>query len=184
MLAGLGVVATLAGCGASQHAAAYSGRIYSVGEVRRAFTQLGLALGPENRQSSGVVVLKLGARLPAKAPGLGSVTVVTRRGTAGTPPSPPGRVTRFANVTAFSKPSVVDEVRGALSALRWGTLSVAKSGKDRIVLGKSIGPIWLGESRKRLERMVGPGKPAGHGVVAYLGGHVLVDYDFHDALYN
>jgi len=52
------------------------------------------------------------------------------------------------------------------------------------VLGESIGPVRLGESRKRLERELGPGRSTAHGRVAYLGGHVLVDYRFHDALYK
>ena len=103
---------------------------------------------------------------------------------AGTSLSFPGHVTRYANVTAFSKDSHVDEVRGALSALRWGTFSQGKPGSDRIVLGDSIGPIRLGESRRRLERELGPGRSTQRGIVRYLGGRVLVDYDFHDALYK
>jgi hypothetical protein len=112
------------------------------------------------------------------------VAVATWRATAGAPLSLPGRVTRYANVTAFSKFRVLDEVRGALSALRWGTLSREKAGRDLIVLGESIGSIRLGESRKRVERMFGPGRSGGRGLVRYFAGHLLVDYDFHDGLYN
>jgi hypothetical protein len=148
--AALGVPATLAACGSSHHTVAYSGRIYSVGEVRRAFAQLGLALRTEATQRNGVVILEVRARLPAATAGLGSVTVASRRAMAGTSLFFPGHVTRYANVTAFSKDSDLDEVRGALSALRWGTFSQAKPGRDQIVLGDSIGPIRLGESRKRL----------------------------------
>jgi hypothetical protein len=103
---------------------------------------------------------------------------------AGTSLSFPGHVTRYANVTAFSKDGDLDEVRGALSALRWGTFSQVKPGRSQIVLGDSIGPIRLGESRKRLEREFGRGRPARGDIVGYLGGRVLVDYDFHDALYK
>jgi hypothetical protein len=184
LLAALGVLATLAACGSAHHGGAYTGRVFSVGQVQRAFAQLGLSLRRENRNRPGVVILRLGARRPVKASGLGSVTVATRRAAARKPPSLPGRVTRYANVSAFSRARVLDEVRGALAALRWGTLSQAKPARSLIVLGESIGPVWLGETRKRVEREVGPGRPTGPGLVAYLGGHVLVDYRFHDALYK
>jgi hypothetical protein len=184
LFAALGVLATLAACGSSHHATAYPGRIYSVGQVQRAFAQLGLALRRENKQSPGVVILQLRGRLPVATAGLGSVTVATRRATADRSLSLPGRVTRYANVTAFSRSRVLDEVRGALSALRWGTLSEGKPGRDLIVPGQSIGPIWLGESRERVERAFGPGRSTSRGLVAYLGGHLLVDYHFHDGLYK
>jgi hypothetical protein len=183
LLAALGVLATLAACGSSHHAVAYSGRIYSVGEARRAFDQLGLALHGE-KERSGLVTLQLSARHPFMTAGLGTVTVATRRAAVGRMLSLPGHVTRYANVTAFSKTTDLDEVRGALWALRWGTLSQGKPGRDRIVLGDSIGPIRLGESRKRLEKELGPGRSARGGLVRYLGGRVLVDYGFHDALYK
>jgi hypothetical protein len=95
----------------------------------------------------------------------------------------PGRATRYANVTAFTKPYVLDEVRGALSALRWGTFAQERPGGQLIVLGKSIGKIWLGERRRAVEKALGPGMPRRPGVVWYLGGRLVVDYGFHDRVY-
>jgi hypothetical protein len=94
------------------------------------------------------------------------------------------RVTRYANVMAFSKASVADEVKGAISALRWGTVSTAKPGKRLIVLADSIGGIRLGEPRKSTEKRFGPGRSRQRGLVSYFGGHLLVDYRFHDGFYS
>lgn len=178
------VLGTLVACGSSRHAGAYSGRLYSVAQVQRAFAQLGLELHRAPGQSPGFVKLQLRARLPVPRAGLGSVMVATRRAAAVTAPSLPGRVTRYANVTAVSQSGVLDEVRGAMSALRWGTLAHAKPGGHLIVLGDSIGGVWLDESRKSVEKALGKGKPSGRGVVSYFGGHLLVDYEFHDRVYR
>lgn len=178
------VLGTLVGCGSSHHAGAYSGRLYSVAQVRRAFAQLGLELHKAARQSPGLVRLQLGATFPVPRTGLGRVTVATRRATATSATHLPGRATRYANVTAVSKSGVLDEVRGAMSALRWGTLAHAKPGRHLIVPGNSIGGVWLGESRKTVEKALGRGKPSGRGVVSYFGGHLLVGYEFHDRIYR
>jgi hypothetical protein len=95
------------------------------------------------------------------------------------------RVTRYANVTAFSKPYVLDEVRAAVSALRWGTApTLTKPGRKLIVLGGSIGGIWLGESRRNVEKKFGRGHSTQRGLVSYFGGHLVVNYWFHDGLYK
>ena len=52
------------------------------------------------------------------------------------------------------------------------------------MLGYSIGGIWLGESRRNVERAFGPGRSKQRGFVSYFGGHLLVNYWFHDGLYN
>ena len=178
------VLATLVACGSSHHASAYSGRLYSVAQVQRAFAQLGLELHKEAEQSPGLVVLELRARLPVPRAGLGIVTVGTRRAKAVAATSLPGRVTRYANVTAVSKSGVLEEVRGAMSALRWGTDSPAQPGKRVIVLADSIGGIRLGEPRRRVEQAFGPGRPGGRGVVRYFHGRLLVGYEFHDGIYK
>jgi hypothetical protein len=183
-LTALVVLGTLAGCGSSHHAGAYAGRLYSVEQVKRAFSQLGLELHRAARQSPGLVRLQLSARLPVPRGGLGRVIVATRRATATTATSLPGRVTRYANVTAVSRSGVLDEVRGAMSALRWGTLAHAKPARHLIVPGNSIGGVWLGESRRTVEQAHGRGQPRGRGVVSYFGGHLLVDYEFHDRVYR
>jgi hypothetical protein len=115
----------------------------------------------------------------------GLVTVVVqtaRSGTAGLT-SVAGWITKYANVTAFSRSSALDEVRGALSALRWGTLSEGTPGGHLIVLGKSIGNVRLGERRRAVERALGHGTPRRRGVVSYLGGRLVVGYEFHDRVY-
>ena len=178
------VFGALVACGSSHHARAYSGRLYSVAQVQQAFAQLGLELHKAARQSPGLVRLQLGATLPVPRTGLGRVMVGTRRATANSATHPPGRVTRYANVTAVSKSDVLDEVRGAMSALRWGTLAHAEPGGNLIVPGDSIGGVWLGESRKTVEKALGPGKPSGRGVVSYFGGRLLVSYEFHDRVYR
>ena len=178
------VLGALVACGSSHHARPYSGRLYSVAQVQTAFAQLGLELHRAPRQSPGVVVLQLHASRPVPRAGLGTVVVATRRATAGAATSLPGRVTRYANVTAVSKSGVLDEVRGAMSALRWGSPARARRGRHLIVLGDSIGGVRLGESRKKVEAALGQGKPTGRGVVSYFGRHLLVDYEFHDRIYR
>jgi hypothetical protein len=188
LLSALALLAPLAACGSSHHAGTYSGRLYSVSQVRKAFAQLGFALRRRAGQPPGLVVLQLRTRLPAGSRRTGretgSVVVATRRVTADTSISLPGRVTRWANVTAYYKPYVLDEVRGAMSALRWGTLAHAKPARHLIVLGDSIGGVRLGESRKKVEQALGRGKQNGRGVVSYFGGQLLVDYEFHDRIYR
>jgi hypothetical protein len=105
----------------------------------------------------------------------GESTLVWRHGT---------RVTRYANVTAFSKPYVLDQVRAAVPALRWGTAARTKPGRKLIVPGSSIGRIWLGESRRNVEKKFGHGHSTQRGLVSYFGGHLLVNYWFHDRLYK
>jgi hypothetical protein len=179
--AALVLSATLAACGSSHRAQRYTGRLYSVRQVERAFAQLGLELQRRSTQESGLVSFQVRRHLSGLPAGrAGTLVVATRPSTVGTSPSQPGRVRRFANVTVSTRPYDADEVNGAFSALRWRTLAQAKPGRHLIVPGKSIGPIWLGESRKRVERAFGPGRST-KGGVRYLGGRVLVTYDYHDA---
>ena len=70
-----------------------------------------------------------------------------------------------------------------MSALRWGTTPV-KPGRRLIGLGDSIGGIRLGQSRQSIEKAFGPGTSKHRGLVRYFGGHLLVDYWFHDGLYK
>jgi hypothetical protein len=95
------------------------------------------------------------------------------------------QVTRYANITVVSKPDVRYQVRGAVSALRWGTVSsLGEPGRGLIVLGSSIGGIRLDESRASVEKAFGPGRSRRRGVVSYFGGRLIVDYWFHDGLYK
>jgi hypothetical protein len=188
LLALLGVLTTLAACGASHRTSAYSGRPYSVAQVRRAFASLGLELHTESRRAPGLVFLlnnrRLGPERIPSPPRIVTVVVVTKPAKADSSTSLPGRVTRYANVTAFSKPYVLDEVRGAISALRWGALTRAKPGTHLIVLADSIGGIRLDESRRSVEKAFGRGVSKRRGLVRYFGGHLLVNYWFHDGLYR
>jgi len=52
------------------------------------------------------------------------------------------------------------------------------------VPGDSIGGVSLGELRRDVEKAFGPGRSEERGVVSYFGGHLLVDYWFHDRLYK
>lgn len=170
----------------------HSGRLYSVRQVKGAFAALGLELHLGARRGPGLVSLVNNARLGPQhipsPPQLVKVVVATRRQAAQGTLFPKGdhiSVTRYANVTVFSKPSVLDQVRAAVSALRWGTASnFGKPGKGLIVLASSINGIWLGESRARVEKAFGPGRSTRRGLVWYFGGHLLVNYWFHDRLYN
>jgi hypothetical protein len=88
-----------------------------------------------------------------------------------------------------SKPDVLYrvlyQVRGAVSALRWGTAaSPGQPGRGLIVLGNSIDGIRLDESRANVERAFGAGRSRRRGVVSYFGGHLIVNYWFHDGLYK
>ena len=202
LLVAIGVLATASACGSSHNAhprtsdrrfriAPYSGRLYSVRQVRRAFAALGLELHVGARDAPGYVSLLNNARLGPEhipsPPRIVTVEVATRR-SAGESPRllwrHGTRVTRYANVTVFSKPYVLDQVRAAVSALRWGTASRLKPGRKLIVLGSSIGGIWLGESRTNVEKKFGPGHSMRRGLVSYFGGHLLVNYWFHDGLYK
>jgi hypothetical protein len=95
------------------------------------------------------------------------------------------QVTRYANITVVSKADVLYEVRGAVSALRWGTASsLGKPGKGLIVLGSSIDGIRLDASRATVEKVFGVGRSSRRGLVSYFGGHLIVNYWFHDGLYK
>ena len=171
---------------------AYSGRLYSVREVRRAFAALGLELHRGPRPAPGVVLLVNNARLgPQHIPSprrVVTVFVVTRRHAAHSTQREAGsdtRVTRYANITVVSKPGFLDQVRSAVSALRWGTASsLGRPGRDLIVPGNSVDGIRLGESRTNVEKAFGVGRSIRRGVVSYFGGHVIVNYWFHDGLYK
>jgi hypothetical protein len=158
-----------------------------VAQVKTAFAALGLDLHSGARHAPGLVFLlnnrRLGPQHIPSPPRVVTVVVATRRSTAFSQKRRGARVTRYANVTALSKPYVLDEVRAAVSALRWGTVH-GESGRDRIVLAGSIGGIRLGESRRDVEKAFGPGRSARRGLVRYFGGHLLVSYWFHDGLYK
>ena len=117
-----------------------------------------------------------------------TVFVVTRRQVAEGTQLQRGRntqVTRYANITVVSKPDVLDQVRGAVSALRWGTAaSLGQPGRGLIVLGNSIDGIRLDESRANVEKAFGAGRSSRRGLVSYFGGHLIVNYWFHDGLYK
>jgi hypothetical protein len=203
LLAIIGLLATVSACDSSHTAhpttsdqpspsPRYSGRLYSVGQVRRAFAALGLELHIGASHAPGYVSLlnntRLGPQHLPSPPRIVTVEVATRRSAGQSTPFPKRhdtRVTRYANVTVFSKPYVLDQVRAAVSALRWGTASRhSKPGRRLIVPGRSMGPIWLGEPRKTVERKFGRGHSTQRGIVSYFGGHLLVNYWFHDGLYK
>jgi hypothetical protein len=199
LLAAVGVLVTASACGSSHSArvssvrsAAYSGHLYSVREVKRAFAALGLELHRGPRPASGLVSLVNNARLgPQHIPSPPRVVtgfVVTRREPVENTQFERGRntqVTRYANVTVVSTPDFLDQVRSAVSALRWGTASsLGKPHKGLIVLGSSIDGIRLGEPRMDVEKAFGVGRSIRRGVVAYFGGHLIVNYWFHDGLYK
>jgi hypothetical protein len=153
-----------------------------------AFAALGLELHRGARRAPGLVFLLNNRRLgPERIPSparIVTVVVVTRPASADSFTSLPGRVTRYANIEAFSKQYVLDEVRGAMSSLRWRTRAQVKPGRHLIVLADSIGGIRLGESRRSVEKTFGPGVSKRRGLVRYFGGHLLVNYWFHDGLYH
>jgi hypothetical protein len=188
LLAGSVLAALLAGCGSSRHAQPYSGRLYSVGQVQGAFAALGLRLHTDSRHPGLAVLVNnhhLGQPYMSRVPRLLTVVVADRRHAETSPASlrkrGRSRLTRYANVTVFYKPSILDEVRGSISTLRWGT-PAAKPGRQLIVPGGSIGGIRLGESRKDVEKAFGPGRSMRHGLIrSYFGGHLLLTYVFHDS---
>ena len=203
LLTAVGVLATASACGASHPARVSSndlrvgstsslGHLYSVSEVKRAFAALGLELHREPSPAPGVVSLVNNARLgPQHIPsprGVVTVFVVTRRQAAESAQVERRRntkVTRSANITAVSDPDFVDQVRGAVSALRWGTAaSLGKPRRGLIVLGSSIDGIQLDEFRADVEKRFGVGRSSQRGLVSYFGGHLIVDYWFHDGLYK
>jgi hypothetical protein len=181
----------LAGCGGSRHVQPYSGRLYSIAQVQGAFAALGLRLHTDSRHPGLTVLVNnhhLGQPYLRAVPRLLTVVVADRRHATTSPASlrkrGRSRLTRYANVTVFYKPSILDEVRGSISTLRWGT-SRAKPGRQLIVPGGSIGGIRLGEPRKDVEKAFGPGRSMRHGLIrSYFGGHVLLTYDFHDREYK
>jgi hypothetical protein len=203
LLAGIGAVVTASACGSSHHAhlsandvrvwkAARSGPLYSVEQVRRTFAALGLELHTGAIAAPGLVSLVNNARLGPQhipsPPRVVTVFVVTRRHPAQSRQFRRGRdtqVTRYGNVTVFSKPAVLDQVRAAVSALRWGTASSpGKPGNGVILLGSSIDGIRLDESRTNVEKTLGAGRSSRPGLVSYFGGHLLVNYWFHDRRYK
>jgi hypothetical protein len=203
LLAAIGVMATATACGSSHRARlstndlrvrseSYSGHLYSVKEVRRAFAALGLELHRGPSPAPGFVFLVNNARLGPQhipsPPRVVKVFVATRRQGAESAQFERGsntQVTRYANITVVSKADVLYEVRGAVSALRWGTASsLGKPGRGLIVLGSSIDGIRLDESRARVEKAFGVGRSSRRGVVSYFGGHLIVNYWFHDGLYK
>ena len=202
LLAATGVLATASACGSSRthlssndlrvRSGVYSGHLYSIKEVRQAFAALGLELHRGPRAASGLVSLVNDARLgPQRIPSprrVVTVFVVTRRQAAESTQFERGRnsqVTRYANVTVVSKPGFLYQVRSAVSALRWGTpSSLGKPRKGLLVLGSSIDRIRLGESRANVEKAFGRGRSSRRGLVSYFGGHLIVNYWFHDGLYK
>lgn len=188
LLAGFALAAMLAGCGSSRHAQPYSGRLYSIGQVQGAFAALGLRLHTDSRRPGLALLVNnrhLGQPYMGAVPRLLTVVVADRRHAAAGPASlrkrGRSRLTRYANVTVFYKPSIVDEVRGSISTLRWGT-PAARPGRRLIVPGGSIGGIRLGEPRQEVEKAFGPGRSMRHGLIrSYFGGHVLLTYVFHDS---
>jgi hypothetical protein len=178
----------LAACGSSRRAQPYSGCVYSVGQVQSAFAALGVWLHTDSRHPGLTVLVNnhhLGQPYMGVVPRLLTVVVADRRHATTSPASlrkrGRSRLARYANVTVFYQPAILDEVRGSISTLRWGT-SQAKPGRQLIVPGGSIGGIRLGESRKDVEKAFGPGRSMRHGLIrSYFGGHVLLTYDFHDA---
>jgi hypothetical protein len=116
------------------------------------------------------------------------VFVATRRQSVESTQFTRGRntqVTRYANIAVVSKPDVLYQVRSAVSALRWGTASnLAKPARGLIVLGSSIDGIRLDESRTNVEKAFGVGRSSRRGLVSYFGGHLIVNYWFHDGLYK
>ena len=191
LLAGFVLATMLAGCGASRHVQPYSGRLYSIAQVQGAFAALGLRLHTDSRHPGLTVLVNkhhLGQPYMGAVPRLLTVVVADRRHATASPASLRkrwrSRLMRYANVTVFYKPAIIDEVRGSISTLRWGT-PAAKPGRQLIVPGGSIGGIRLGESRKDVEQAFGPGLSTRHGLIrSYFGGHVLLTYNFHDRQYN
>jgi hypothetical protein len=205
LLAAIGLVATAGGCGSSHRPhltandhrvriAAYSGSVvYSVRQVRRAFAALGLELHEAAAPAPGLVYLLNNARLGPQhipsPPRVVAVVVATRRHAGESTEVERARntsVIRYANITVISKPNVAYQVGGAVSALRWGTAasSPGNAGRGLIVLGSSIGGIRLDEPRTNVERAFGAGRSIRRGLVSYFGGHLLVNYWFHDGLYK
>jgi hypothetical protein len=191
-LAALALATMLAACGSSRGAQPYSGRLYSVAQVERAFASLGVNLHRAPTHENGVQVLLnkrgIGPEHLYGPPGSIRVVVATSRdaGRSTSSVRPHGlRVMRYANVTVYAKPYFTDDVRGSMAALRWASGPNAREpGKRLIVLADSIGGIRLFESRKQVERRFGPGIQSGRGVFRYLGGHLIVGYEFHDGIYN
>ena len=204
-MAAIGLAATAGGCGSAHRAhptvndhrvriAADSGPVvYSVPQVRRAFAALGLELHRVAAPAPGLVSLLNNARLGPQhipsPPRIVTVVVVTRRHAGESTEVERARnteVIRYANITVISKPDVTYQVRGAVSALRWGTAASTLGNVRRglIVLGSSIDGIRLDEPRTEVEKAFGVGRTIRRGLVSYFRGHLLVNYWFHDGLYK
>jgi hypothetical protein len=167
----------------------YSGRLYSISDVQRAFAQLAWKLTPAPSRQPGVVVLKARWNEPLQewdGTPAGTVEVAGRRSAIGAVGPSAGTRMSFANVTVFYYGSGArDNVKGALSALRWGTIEGGKPASHLIISGKSIGPFHIGERRAAVERAFGPGKHGRYmGEVSYFGGQITVGYEFHGSIYN
>jgi hypothetical protein len=192
-----GLAALLAGCGSTHratdttHRATYiTGHMYTVRQVRAAFDTLGFELKPAPARSGRVILhlhgVRLGNTLNPVRSGIDSIEVIveTRRDGYERPGpglSLPGYVTRDQNVTLLAGRNYNDEARAALSVLRW-TLGRAKPVAGRIVLGRSIGVVSVGEPRKQVEKVLGKGVRRGRGLVSYPREHLLLSYAPHDTL--
>ncbi len=126
----------------------------------------------------------MGSRVTRARAGGVEVIVLTRRDgdeSPGTVPDAHSHLTRYANVTLVAGRNYNDEARAALSVLRW-TLGQAKPAEGRIVPGRSIGVVSVGEPRKQVEKVLGKGVPRGRGLVSYPREHFLISYAPHDTL--
>ena len=200
LLAAIALVTTAGACGSPHRAhlsandrrvriAPYRGHVYPVREVKRAFAALGLELHRGATPAPGLVsllndTLQGPQRIP-RPPRYVTVVVTGDGESTQVEKAPNTEVTRYANITVLSQPDARLQVRSAVSALRWGT--VASLGPPRrgfIVLGSSIDGIRLDESRADVEKAFGAGRTIRRGVVSYFGGHLVVNYWFHDGLYK
>lgn len=178
-----GLVALLAACGSSAQGVAYTGRLYSVAQVKRAFSQLGLELRSPQRRAS-TISFQMWRKVSGVPAGRdGRLVVATRRSAVGNAGSGLRRETSYANVSVSTNSFTREEVRGALSAMRWGTLAQGKPAAHLLIPGESIGVVRMGERRSAVEKALGRGRPNGHGVVSYFSGRLSVIYEFHDAVY-
>jgi hypothetical protein len=78
--------------------------------------------------------------------------------------------------------SVLIGVAFAVAMTGCGSSGQALPKNRLIVLGRSIGPISLGERRSAVTRAFGSGNQVRRGVASYFGGRLLVNYWFHDEL--
>jgi hypothetical protein len=78
--------------------------------------------------------------------------------------------------------SVLVGVAVAIALTGCGSSRHALPKNRLIVLGRSIGPISLGERRSAVMRALGSGKRVRLGIASYFGGRLFVNYWFHDEL--